>query len=75
MTISDGSDKKVSQSDRWVSLLGKIVAAIRNDGFSFSARLIELRDDECWFESKNGVSFMVRRSKINEIREIIPRRA
>lgn len=67
------SDLKVSQSDMLVELVGKIVAAFRDDGFSFSAKLVSIHDDECWFQSRSGVRFMVSRGRITGIREVVPR--
>jgi hypothetical protein len=78
MTVCSDLDKKVTsleESDPFESLVKKIVGGVRDDGFRFSGKLREIRGEECWFSKKNGISFMVRRSHIIDIREVIPRRA
>ncbi|MGD0953109.1 MAG: hypothetical protein ABR985_12080 [Methanotrichaceae archaeon] len=68
------TDKKVASiSDVLALLVGKIIAAFRDDGFGFSAKFVDLRGDECWFESRTGIRFMVHRNRITEIREVVPR--
>lgn len=79
MDVCIGSDKKILPSgDILVSLIGRIVIAIRSDGFRFSSKLIEIRGEgakqELWFQNRNGATWMTRRDNISEIREISPRR-
>lgn len=74
MDQCNGKDKKVASiSDVFALLIGKIIAAFRDDGYGFSAKLIDLRGDECWFETRTGIRFMVHRGRITQIREVIPR--
>lgn len=74
MYIDSQTDKNVSPSDTLAWIVGKIVIATKNNGFRFASRLVEVRGDgteqELWFQNKNGLRWMTRRSNISDIREI-----
>ena len=76
--LCDGDNKSLSQCDTLAQLIGKILIAVRGDnGYRFSARLIELRgegaEQECWFQTKAGQTWMIRRGNLSDISELRPR--
>jgi hypothetical protein len=65
------SDKKIlSEIDTLIQLVGKIVIAVKSGGFRFSARLIEVRGSELWFENRSGQRWMARRDDVAYLAEL-----
>lgn len=55
------------------SFVGEVVIGNRSGGGEFSGRLIAIQGDECWFESKSGVRWMVNRANLAGIRPVVRR--
>jgi len=64
-----GTDKNLLESDPLGDLVGEICIVILANG-SFCARLIMIREDELWFESKSGQKWMASRKGIFSIRPL-----
>lgn len=71
MNVCTRQDKSISSPcDTLALLVGKIVIATKNGEFRFSSKLIEVRDNEIWFQNRNGLRWMVRRDAISSISEL-----
>lgn len=61
---------KCNDIDPLESLVGKICAGKMRDGRTFVTRLVEIRGDELWFETRSGVRIMNRRDNLVRLQEV-----
>lgn len=61
---------EVYKCDPLESLVGKICAGKTSDGRVFVTKLVEIRGDELWFETRNGVRIMNKRDNLVSLREV-----
>lgn len=52
------------------SLVGKICSGKTLDGRTFVTRLVEIRGNELWFETRSGVRIMNKRDNLVSLREV-----
>jgi hypothetical protein len=53
--------------DPIMRMIGEIVICAKTNGKTFSARLVDIRDNELWFENRSGTLMMNKREVISSI--------